>query len=325
MRFYRIEITNSDNTPFATYTSGAAGAVDLGALQVEFDIPVSTLAQPIGAASIKVWGVSLTVIGQATDFVGKSIKVYGGFVPGLPLATEAYNAGQQGLLLQGLILQAYGNWIGTQQWVEFVVGGNAVTALNQTLNLTQTTWAKGTPLALAVANTLTKAVPTFAPPVINISPNLVLQQDEPSFHNNLVSYAQYLYDTSRSIIQSPAYTGVQLAIFGNKFVVSDNTLPATVDAISFDDLIGQPTWIGPGLVQVMTMMRADIQVMDYVTLPTTQVTIAPSNQYIAPTSRSSFQGKYFVQRARHLGNFRDPNALSWITAFDLASANPVLN
>jgi len=323
VRYYKIEIINQDQTVFATYTTGENGNIDLGALQVEFDIPVTTLARPIGAASLKIWGVGLNVIYGANDFNGKLIKISAGFVTGLPLATAAYNSGQTGVILEGLIWQAYGNWIGTQQWVEFVIVINGKTGITQQLNITQSTWAAGTSMADAITNTLklatAQADPPFADPIVSISPNLKLTQDEPSFSKTLGEYASYMYDVSKSIIPAANYAGVSICIVNNRFVVSDGTVPTKPTTVAFNDMIGQPTWVDPGTFQVTTSLRADISPLSYVELPTTQVTIAPSNQYIA-AQRSSFQGRFFVKSVRHIGSFRDPNALSWITSLDLYSS-----
>jgi hypothetical protein len=49
------------------------------------------------------------------------IQVFGGMSKGLPLA----NAVQSGLLMDGTIQQAWGNWQGTEQNINFVAQANS--------------------------------------------------------------------------------------------------------------------------------------------------------------------------------------------------------
>ena len=100
MRYYSIQVNNSDGSPYRTFTSWVNSKTDPGAQQIEFDIPVSTLAIPDGAAIVKIVGVDLLTVAQGSDFNGKTIKVYGGFKPGLPLATLASERLQAGLLVR---------------------------------------------------------------------------------------------------------------------------------------------------------------------------------------------------------------------------------
>lgn len=309
MRFYDIQILETDGTLFAQYTSRFQNQPDPSALLVEFDIPVTTLAVPIGAASVKIWGVSLQTIGQASDFNGKRMKVYAGMQTGLPLA----NPSQAGLILQGSINQAFGNWINTNQWVEFIVvtdGGLLDQQLNITLN-----WTAGQTLAAAAQATLAVAAPTYKF-VSNVSSDLKLPHDEPGFYNNLIQFAQYLKDVSAAILGGE-YSGVEVLITEDTFTIFDGTVPASPALIDFKDLIGQPTWIDPATVQVPLVLRADLSPGDYIKLPPTQVTTtaASLSQY---RDTSVFQGSFLVTEVRHIGNSRAADALSWITLVNCA-------
>lgn len=335
MRYYTVQILNEDGSQTtlpngegpAFWTSFSSGKTDLGALQVELDIPVTVLATPISAASITIWGVSLATIGQASDFNGKLIKVYGGMQAGLPLA----NPKQGGLLLQGLVQQAYGNWVGTSQWVRFIVTTNGVTSLGQQLNLSQS-WKKGQLLSDSIKQTLAVAAPGYTVSV-NISPSLVLGQNEPGYFGSLFQFAQYLETVSIAIMGNtaqanvPAYSGVQMLVKENTITITDGTSPASATMLAFTDLVGQPTWVAVGLIQVTTVMRADLQPQNYITLPTTQITTAPQQALARVGSKSIFQGSFLIQTARHIGNFRQPDASAWITAFDCTAttAQPASN
>src|SRR5579872_3427712 len=175
MRFYRIEFARADGTPFylrslngQVLTSLAPnGRFNPGALQVELNIPLYPQHAASPGAAIKVFGIGLQDIQRQQDFNDLTIKVYGGMSKGLPLATP----NQAGLLMQGTIYQAYGNWVGVEQSLAFFCQGPIGTS-DAPLNV-PFTWQAGTPLASAIRSTLQIATPTLRP-VINISPNLKL-------------------------------------------------------------------------------------------------------------------------------------------------------
>jgi len=285
------------------------GQTDFGALQVEIDAPVDRLNQPVQAAAVTVWGVSLQQIGQAKDFNGKKIRVSGGMAKGLPLANPA----QAGVLVEGVIQQAYGNWIETNQWVRFIItpGDFGVT---DTLNIV-VNWQAGQPMSTAIRNTLETAAPK-ASVQIAISDKLVLAADEHATFRTLTQFAQYCDATSKSIITEATYPGVSILIRQDNFVVFDNTFPGAAVPLSFTDLIGQPTWIDPGTVQVTTVMRADLAPGDLITLPPTIVTTAPANPLVGIENKSIFQGTFIVNQMRHVGNFRQPDAGAWVTTMN---------
>lgn len=315
MRYYSIQILEPDGTQFALFTSLVNGKTDLGALQVEFDIPVTTLATPIGAASVKIWGVPLSTIGQASDFNGKLMKVFAGMQKGLPLANPA----QAGLILQGSINQAFGNWIGNNQWVEFVVVTDGA-MLGEQLNITLS-WKKGVLLSTAIEQTLAVAAPDYSV-TTSISENLVLGADEHGYYTSMLQFAQYLKTVSAAIIGG-AYQGVDVLIADKTFKVFDGTTPTDPFPIDFNDLIGQPTWIDPGTIQVTTVMRADLEPTDYIRLPPGQVTTsaASQSQY---RDKSVFQGAFMINEMRHIGNFRQADALAWITVMNCSPSVPVI-
>ncbi len=181
------------------------------------------------------WGVSLADIQRQSDYNGLNIKIYGGMSAGLPLATPS----QSGLLVSGSVYQAYGNWIGTEQSIVFLIlppVGASDTPLNVPF-----TWTKGQSLAAAIRATLQVAVPTLTPS-INISPNLVLGYTETGYYTNLQQFAQWINQRSQAIIGG-AYQGVQISTKGNTIQVWDGT-QAQSGTIQIQpwDLIGQPTW-----------------------------------------------------------------------------------
>ncbi len=306
MRYYRIEVANPDGSAFATFTSQVNGSPDPGALLVELDIPVTTFAAPSGGDLVRIWGVSLAQISQASDFNGKLIKVYGGMQRGLPLANPA----QAGLLTSGVI-QALGNWIGTNQYVEFYIfpdGGSATVPKNIVLN-----WTQGTQLSAALRATLETAFPSLTVS-INISDKLAAPVTQLGAYYSMELLATDVKRLSQNLIGGD-YTGVDMLIRENAIIVYDGPTIADPLQISFTDLIGQPTWIQLGIMQFSTVMRADIQVGNVVGLPQTQGTTT-TGAIFQPKNQSSFQGRFQIDAIRHVGNSRAPDATSWISTFN---------
>lgn len=301
----------------ATYTSYVNGANLPGALNVELDIPVYDLATPVSNAWVRIWGVALEDIGQANDLAGKKIEVYGGMKKGLPLAKES----QSGLILSGFILKPWGNWISTDQTLDLIVAADLGT--NSAPKNIVHNWKKGTPLSDAISSTLSTAFPKYTSK-IGISPKLVLSEDDVGYYSTAAQYARYVFDVSRSIVGGD-YQGVKVRLTETEFSVYDGTTEKAPVAIAFEDLIGQPTWIDPQTVQFKTAMRSDLSVGDFITFPKGAPTTSSAASAIPfgdnRKAKSIFQGTFYIAEERHLGNFRQPDAASWVTVFN-ASAIP---
>jgi hypothetical protein len=314
MRYYRIEIGGA--VP-AVYTSLAGGQADPGALNIELDIQIAALDSPQNAF-VRIWGVSLQTISQSRDFNGAPIKVYGGMSKGLPLA----NPEQQGLLVQGVINQSFGNWVGTSMTLDLIIttAGNTDTtpnALNITLN-----WKKGQTLQTAIANTLSVAAPGLAQN-INISDDLVLPADDTTgTFATLAAFATYVKAASRSIKGSTTYGGVDILYREDIFQVYDGTTEAEPKDLQFIDFIGQPTWIAAALIQFNTVMRADLAVDNYIRFPRQPVvTTAASNPRYR--DKTAFQGVFHIQSIHHVGSFRQPDGMAWVSVFEAAPTQSV--
>lgn len=314
MRYYDIRILDATTGNLIrefTSIDSVSGSTIPGALTIEMDIPIYTFDAPAGAAYVRVWGISLQDIGQSSNFNGKTIQIYAGMAKGLPLANPA----QAGLIAQGQIFQAFGNWQGINQTLDFVFYAATGTS-DAPVNLSFD-WTAGMLLSTAISTTLKTAFPTYTQS-ISISPNLVLAHDEPGVHQTLAQFADYINGVSKSIIGG-TYGGVRMLIRNNAFMVYDGTTPTTPKPLVFTDFVGQPTWIDFATIQLQCVMRADIQVGDYVSLPQSQITTtAQSNSQF----RNSlvFQGSFLVNRVRHVGSFRQPDAASWITVIDAVQA-----
>ncbi len=311
MRFYDIQITNDSGASVARWTSFVDGKTVPGALNVEFDIPIYTQAAPMGGGYIKIWGVGLKTVGQASDFNGQNIKVYGGMQKGLPLA----NPLQAGLLISGIIQQAFGNWQGVEQSVDFqVLPGLGSDAMPANLVLD---WKAGVPMGQALANTLNAAYPNHTIDV-DINPALVLAHDEKGFHSSLSQLAEFSKSTSQNIIGG-SYPGLDIAVHDTTIKVYDGTSPDAPVAISFNDLIGQPTWIAPSTISLRCVLRSDLVVGSYITMPRAAVTTT-SSSFSQYRDKAAFQGKFQITQARHLGHFRQADGSSWVTAYQAVEA-----
>lgn len=292
------------------YTSlGTDKKTLLGALQVEWDLPVCQFALPTGNDTLRVWGISLQEIKNASTYNGKLMTVYAGMAPGLPLANTQPPAG---IIMEGVINQCFGNWQGTDMTLDFVIvygiGGTPELPKNIVLN-----WKKGIPLGAAIQNTLAVAAPGTKC-TVTVNPNLILGQDEPGFYENMSQFTEYLNRVSRHIIGGK-YPGVNITYRGGQFFVFDNSSPSAPKSILFTDLIGQPAWLGPNEIQFKTVMRSDINVSDYVKLPPGQVTTAAQSQSQFRDG-AIINGNFQIDQVRHIGSFRQPDGASWVTVFN---------
>lgn len=343
MRYYELTITNpltqnvwrptttglglSQLPGGSTFTSYVGGQTLPGALNIEFDIPVYPFAQPQGKAIIRVWGVGLPMIGQATKLAFQNFSLRAGMQSGLPLA----NPKQRGLIVQGQIFQAFGNWQGTEQTLDLVVYPGCAGA-GQNISFS---WPAKTPLAPALKAALSAAFPTFSVN-INIEGNLITSEDQKGHYPSLAEFADMILQLTQQIGQPSfntpglTYPGVNITVSGSTINAYDGrgSVATKITAIAFQDLIGQPTWISPLTVNFKTVLRADISVGDAIRFPqgirapyalTSAAAAAPN----APaSSQTAFQGVFTVTEVHHFANFRQPDAESWNTTF---SAVSVLN
>jgi len=343
MRRYEIKITDQDGNPKVingsdgkpifngTFTSyGTNGSVFgaftgtqstiTGALNVEWDLPVSTFNSPLGGASLRVYGVGLPLLAQAANFNPSvdgtkycNIVISGGMAKGLPLA----NPEQYGVLMTSRIQQAFGNWQGTSQTLDFIMvlpTGSKETPLNFSFSCDN-----NAPLAPAIENTLKNVFSNASAVNINISSKLVSPEPIKQQNFTLETFSKFLNERSRSIIGGTTYPGIQVSFVDNIINVYDYTTPPTSKPIQiqFTDLIGQPTWIAPYTLTFKTVMRYDLKVGGQILMPQQSATkglilTLPQTQSQFKTT-SNFKGTFNIQSVRHIGIFRQGDANSWVT------------
>jgi len=289
---------------------------DPNALQVELDIAVSPDAAPnVGqGAWCRVWGIPLQTVLTA-NLTNQTIQVYRGMQQGMPLS----NPNEQGLLVQGIVRPALGNWTGTNMYVDFYItpGTLGNPTVPGAANIVHNQPAQQ-PLSTAIKNALQTAFPGFTAN-INISPNLVRPNDEHGFYQSLGQYATFLNNTSHDIMKTAGYMGVQVSVQGNNINVSDGTTQGQTGGATINawDLIGQPIWTGTNTAQWRTVMRGDFKVFDTATLPKTLATLTPiGGGQVSGQGINIIQGSFMIQHIRHVGSFRNPDGSAWCTIFD---------
>jgi hypothetical protein len=310
----------------STFTSWVKGPLgmrtDPGALNIEFDLPITPQHTPQGQHYIRIWGVGLPMLSQASNLNGMSFVLSAGMKPGLPLATAA--APQAGILVEGEIYQSFGNWQGVNQTLDLIVQGSSfVPEHGIAFN-----WPANTPLAPALSATLYQGFPAYKQN-INISAPLLQNAPEWGAYPSLSTFSQYLQVRTQAMgaksTGNANYPGVQiLAVNASKTIyVFDNSYKTV--QVAFQDLIGQPTWMGPGTVSFKTVMRSDIAIYNQIQFP--PGVMAPfvltstnaSGIGAQSSSKTAFQGLFSVNEVHHYGNFRQPDGESWNTTFSVAS------
>lgn len=312
MRYYDIAITpKGSSTPLSTWSSHPGGVYDPAAANIEFDMPVLPYGTPAGGQSITIEGVSLQMISQAKQLAGRNLTIKAGMQKGLPLANPA----QAGVIIAGNIFQAFGNWEGTEMSLDFVLFP-AVYDYNNQGNFSFS-WYAGSPLSDALKATLAITYPDFQIS-INIGSNLVLNNDEFNVCHTLDEFASYIGDLTEGIFQQR----VNITIQAGKIVVYDKTYQPSPVQIAFTDLIGQPTWIEPQVMQMKTVMRADLQLGSVITMPqgmqnapglvnTTAASYPSSLKY-----ESAFQNNFLITELRQVGSYRSSDSSAWSTIFN---------
>jgi hypothetical protein len=152
--------------------------------------------------------------------------------------------------------------------------------------------------------------------VTNLNGNLIAPEDTPGIYTGVKAFAEYLFGASKSIVNKPDYHGASIVFDGNTITVSDQPNSTTPKQIAFIDLIGQPTWIRAPSIAFKTMMRADIQVGDMVMMPKTFIANTHQAQSSLLDQKAAQQGAFMITSVHHIGNFRQPDAYSWVTEFN---------
>ena len=337
MRYYDVLISQSQastvpvSLPTAfgksvtRWQSYPNGVFDPEALDVEFDLYVAPYATPIGNSIVRIWGVDLATLKTAVQFAGNPsaknptppmyIRVSGGMLAGLPLNTPK----QAGLLAAGIVWQSYGNWRGTEMTLDLMLnaGGASFTRkVNLILN-----WQKGQTLQTALQNCLAVGFPGV-PVTFAISANLIASSSFQKHRAHSLEGLAQLVSSITQQMQGTGSLGVQIVAQKGGITVFDGSAPPATRAVAFADLIGQPTWQGPYMLWLQTVLRGDIFVGDIIQLPPELSSLGPyvlnpnpGESRPAYRNQSVIQGKFLVIQARHVGRFRATDGAQWSSTY----------
>ena len=312
-RYYKLQVNDF------IWTNQVDGKAVANAQTIEFDIYANTFSNFAAQSMVRVWGVTKDQISQASDVNGQTVSLFAGMQPGLPLATAA--SVYSGLIMKGTVFQGFGNWMGVNMTLDMYVNSDAGATQAAPANLAFL-WQKGQQLGSIIQTVLQIGYPGYKVNLA-ISPNLVLQQDEPGVYGTIQQLSRYVQNVSQQINKDPTYQGVQISLTNGVFNVFDGTQPNSSDAIAiqYQDLLGQVTWLGTNIIQFTTRVRADLQLGSTVTLPTLAGMQAITTQQSFSNYRvkNAFSGTWQIKSMRHVGNSRASGAQSWVTTFQAFS------
>jgi len=177
----------------------------------------------------------------------------------------------------------------------------------------------------AIQRAISAAYPSVSGVTVTVSPNLVFSYDMGHNANDLGQFANYLQRLTAGLLNA-TYPGVIVVFQNGGIVVTDYTQPLPAVQINFEDLVGQPTWIETNKIQIRTVLRSDIIVGSYITLPKGDASLPGFVQttYAAmPSSikyQTTFAGQFIVQEVRQIGHYRMPDGNAWISVFNAVPA-----
>jgi hypothetical protein len=298
-------------------------------------------------------------------------KFYAGFrAPGLPLEDPTQSSN---IMAQGWITECFGNAQGTDRSLElsFAPGPIQSRTLAKEIVLDlQPNVPMGGPLQAA----LLAAYPANTKVVVDISNEIkwptAMQQHSPTlsaFANairrrtreqqfqKIKTYSGALYDgveifiaadgtvtarddhdpgtTAPAVVTPNAAGGVNVTATQPVAPTPTVKPPPTID-INYHDIVGQPTWVSMGIMQIKLVMRTDIEMLSYLNLPPRLANEAViSRQGVAGGFTAGingltnvrdpviFKNKFLVRSVAHYGSFRGVNAEAWVTVIEAMQPN----
>jgi hypothetical protein len=335
MRFYNITIVPVGGVAQYYTTVGGLNPVygNYSSLQVELDIMQAPMHQPAQLGTIKIKGVAYEDISLAANLNGAFIQVAVGMSYGLPLADPT----QIGIIVEGNILQAFGNWQGTNVSLDIVFGPAAFANNSQNPANIVWNWLPAQTMQASIVEAILGSNLARYPVIGQISPLLIGNQTltvTNAFHADFTSFAKTLKRVSQQIIPADNYQGVEIAFNKGAIRLYDGTFPPSalpnsatggielappkLVLVNYEDLIGNITYIQTNIVQAKIVMRGNLELGDYVQFPpgspvSLTLSTSPENVY---KNSVPFAGLYRIVKIHHMGNSRQADANSWVTVLD---------
>lgn len=317
MRYYDITINPIKNgKPIRFSSAGLTGAPISSALRVDLEVYQQEFHQAGQNSYVRIYGINYKDIDRFSDLNPKlplddannyaGIVVKGGMSKGLPLAKPA----QQGILVDGVIGQAFANWVGNEITLDLVILpriGSPNAPVNLPLN-----WIKGQTLEAAVRQALAIGYKNTKISG-NFSPDLKYPEDQPAIYYDLEELATYVYNTSKKIIPRNDYQGATITYTADGFLLSDGTTQKAAKKIEYTDFIGNVTWIDIATIQAKLVMRGDLTINDRVQFPEKFPQTTVVNSFSQFRNKISQPGEFQINQIRHVGSSRQPSADSWVT------------
>lgn len=316
MRYYEIVISPSDKTkksfdPITFSTLTNTGNVNGAALSMYIDVMQYPFNQSRQNGYIKIRGVNFNVLNQTANFNFAKIKISVGMSKGLPYATAAP---KPGLIIDGTILQCFGNWIGTDVSLDLVVGP---ATYNPNINTNiPFDWGTAETLEQAVRKSLGVAYPSVP---VNGSFSDKLKYTEPQWgtYNNLLEFSKQVFAYSKQINPSSSYAGATITSTATGFLLTDGTVaPPKKINVNFQDIIGNLTWKNVAKIQAKLVMRSDLNIGDVITFPKGTPALNVINNFSQFRNDISFQGDFVISQIRHNGDSRQVSSDAWCTIVD---------
>lgn len=160
---------------------------------------------------------------------------------------------------------------------------------------------------------------------IDIDDKIVQTENMPAFYPRLEPLAKTVRSQSFHIMNSDDYIGVQMVIQNRTIRVFDNgTSKGDVKKILPQELIGQPTWVGPFSVSFKCPLRSDLTCGDVVELPQniysgpgSLLSVNSESSYSIYRDALTFSGKFKITSVRHVGSYLDPDGNNaWVSIFE---------
>jgi len=338
MRFYEIIISSpalkGQSGVTFTFDSQTNFKDNYSSLMVDLDIYQRPFHQPSNNSHLKIWGVDLQQLNKKANFnpvvdkTGKNIyftdiQISVGMSKGLPYANPA----QQGVIVQGSVLQSFATWQGTEVGLDLVLIPSSVDQ-NAFQNIS-VIWQTDQELTDIVKNSLQNAYKKPDGTPFNVygsfSKNLKYTENTQAQYFDMYSFANKVNEISRAIVKNPAYTGATITATNEGFYLSDSGItPIATKQIKFTDIIGNLTWIGIAKISAKVVMRGDLNVGDYISFQNNIPVINVVNNQSQFRNNLSFNGTFFISSLRHVGSSRSPSGDAWVTIIEAIIPNTPL-